>query len=120
MILQPYVENAIRHGLLPLESGEKHLWLTITRRDDCYSISIRDNGIGRAAAKNNDTDARRKSFGMQISSDRLALLSQTVFQDAWVEVLDLSDEAGRPAGTEVRLSFRYGGGNKEDVVSPGL
>lgn len=109
LVLQPYVENAIRHGLLPKAGKDKQIWLTIGLKEGYCHIHIRDNGIGRAAAQaaRGSVDLLRTSRGMQISSDRFAGLSSTIFSDFRFEVNDLHDETGRPSGTEIHLSFQY-------------
>jgi len=109
MVLQPYVENAIRHGLLPLKSGQGKLKISVKLEDERCILSIRDNGIGREAAaafKSLELPFAR-SRGMQISHDRLAKIASLSLPDMKLEVLDLYDEDGSGAGTMVQISFTF-------------
>lgn len=105
MTLQPYVENAIWHGLLPLndQKGLKILNVIISRYgSNGIMISIDDNGIGRKAG-NDGKDPSRKSHGMQLTADRLTLISRTVGMKTEINILDKVDQAGKPAGTTVNI-----------------
>lgn len=107
MVLQPYVENAIRHGLLPLKSTDRKLTITVSIIEDRCVISIRDNGIGRkaAAAFKASGFPFTNSRGMQISQDRLVRMAPLVLPDMKLDVLDYVDEQGEATGTEVCISF---------------
>lgn len=102
MILQPYVENAIWHGLMQ-KKGRRRLELIITRENSHLYCVIQDNGIGREAAMalRSKSAGRRKSMGMQITSDRIGMISK----DAIVRVEDLRDPEGVPSGTRVELEI---------------
>ncbi len=107
LIIQPYVENAIWHGLLHKESAG-HLFVHIC----CGSKSVlecivEDNGVGRDKAKElkSKSASNKKSLGMQLTEDRLALLNKNAELNASVEILDLKTEAGEAAGTRVILKI---------------
>ena len=105
MLIQPYLENAIWHGLLHKTSKGK-LWLRFTLADTAVmEIAIEDNGVGRAmAAEFKSKQAlKKKSYGMQITEDRIAILNQTQKINATSTVQDLYDAQGQPAGTKVLL-----------------
>jgi sensor histidine kinase YesM len=104
LLLQPYVENAIWHGLMHKESRGK---LTIAIADENHRLKcvIEDNGIGRKRAEQlkSKSATRDKSMGMKITTDRLKLY-QTHTK---VEIIDLVDPAGEPVGTRVVLDIPY-------------
>ena len=104
MILQPYVENAIWHGLMHKE-GEGLLKIGVQRSNGSLNISIEDNGIGRekSMALKSKTATLRKSYGMQITSDRLALVKTIHNIETEVMITDLKDNLGRAVGTRVEL-----------------
>jgi len=103
LLLQPYVENAIWHGLLHKE-GEKTIRISIQKESDhAISIHIEDNGVGREEARKLEQKTKKhKSFGMKIGENRLRLMNVNGEQVARVEVTDLySHEI--PAGTRIRI-----------------
>lgn len=109
MVLQPYVENAIRHGLLPLKNRKRKLTIAVQLEAETCILLIQDNGIGReaAAAFKSSGLSISNSRGMQISQDRLARIAPLSLPEIKLEVVDLFDEHGLGAGTEVRISFRF-------------
>ena len=77
LILQPFVENAIWHGLSPKE-GAKKLQVTISKNDlNCIEISIEDNGIGRVKAQEfkDQKIIKRESIGLKLTEERLAVFT---------------------------------------------
>ncbi len=107
MIIQPYVENAIKHGLFS-KKGERKLEVSFESLEEGILLcSIIDNGIGREAAmkikesKNN----MHPSFAMEATSSRLDLFNQRSHQKIGVEVIDLIDEVDQPSGTQVKLTI---------------
>lgn len=105
MLIQPYLENAIWHGLLHKTSRGK-LWLRFTLvQPAVMEIAVVDNGVGRAmAAELKSKQAlKKKSYGMRITEDRIAILNQTQKINATCTVQDLYDAQGQAAGTQVVL-----------------
>jgi hypothetical protein len=104
LLLQPYVENAIWHGLLHKE-GEKKITISIEKTNEhSISIEINDNGIGRKRVQEiNNLSKKGKSFGMQIGEDRLKLIKQSTGQMAQVEVVDSYDEHNIGNGTTIKI-----------------
>jgi hypothetical protein len=107
MLLQPYVENAIWHGLLHKEEGNGHLRMELKKEAQALVCIIEDNGIGRerAAALRRDTHPKKKSMGMNITSERLELLERQRNIKAAVEVADLVAADGSAMGTRVVISM---------------
>ena len=109
MLVQPYVENAIWHGLMQKEEKGK-LWIRFLRKDDnTLKIEIEDNGIGRKKAKESKSkdSLKRKSYGMQISRERIELINKLRKYNASVNVLDLADEQGNASGTRITIIIPY-------------
>ncbi len=106
LLIQPYAENAIWHGLMPKPEKGK-LDIEITGENDHVYIKICDDGIGRA----NSTKMRRtsdgihKSMGLQITAERIALFDRHRREGSFVTILDLVDSNGEPAGTEVTIKI---------------
>ena len=103
LIIQPYVENALWHGL-SRKKAERKLWVTVSASEEWLFVKIRDNGIGRqqAALHKQESGINVPSKGMSITADRLALMNGDTNETA-VSILDLYDEAQRSKGTEVTL-----------------
>lgn len=107
LILQPFLENAIWHGLSSKE-GDKNIALDISRGENDYiHIAITDNGIGRIAAEKikQDKVLKRKSVGIDITKERLANFSRDYQNSFNVEMVDLYDDEGNASGTRVILDI---------------
>ncbi len=107
MLLQPYVENAIWHGLMHKKEGGNVQMDVKLLYEDCLQITITDDGIGRikAAALKSKSATANKSFGMKVTNERIAIINQLYQTNTKVQVNDLVDAAGDPAGTEVILEI---------------
>jgi ligand-binding sensor domain-containing protein len=102
LLIQPYVENSIWHGLLHLE-GDAHLNITLYENDGFLYIEIEDNGIGRKASalsKTKESIFEKKSEGMDLSKNRIDLISEL----AQVNIEDLESD-GQPSGTRVTIKL---------------
>jgi LytS/YehU family sensor histidine kinase len=105
LIIQPIVENAIWHGLIP-KHGKGELLLKVERNGDYIVCTVDDNGIGRAASQLiNSNRANHQSKGVSLTSKRIDLFRSLKEHDAQIEIIDKTDEAGSPAGTKIELSF---------------
>lgn len=105
LILQPFLENALWHGLSSKE-GEKKISLHISQgKDGFVHISVMDNGVGRDAAEKikEGKVLKRKSVGIDITKERLANFSRDYQNSFEVEIIDLFDENGKSSGTKVIL-----------------
>jgi sensor histidine kinase YesM len=105
MLMQPYIENAILHGLNP-KPEKGHLKIDIFTKDNYIVCRITDDGIGRDNAgeiKRTQPGQQYKSLGMKITSERVKILNDINKSDLSVSVTDLKDENGKPCGTMVEL-----------------
>lgn len=101
LIFQPYVENAVWHGLMHKES-DRRLDIEITMSKNMLNCSITDNGIGREKSASIKTKSNtRKSLGLQISE--LRMKSQDA--NTKVEIIDIKSDGGIPLGTRVLISL---------------
>ncbi len=106
MLFQPYLENAIWHGLMHKE-GHGMVRIALSRRNGYLKCVIEDDGIGREQAQRlkSKNSVRKKSMGMRITSDRIELINRLYDTHTSVRVIDLKDEAGKAAGTRVELDI---------------
>jgi len=106
MILQPYVENAIWHGLLHKED-EGLIKIDIHKQDKSLLIAIEDNGIGRKKAQElkSRSAVKHKSYGMQITSNRLKLVEMLHQLKTDIHLIDLEDQEGNALGTRVEIKI---------------
>ncbi|GEM_PF-2849322 len=102
MLLQPFVENAIWHGVLP-HKKQGRIDLILRRENaDTLFCEIRDNGVGRPQEViGKSTFSKESPSGMQITDDRVRLLWKQYGLDQSIKVVDLKNEDGSPAGTSV-------------------
>jgi ligand-binding sensor domain-containing protein len=110
MLIQPYVENAIWHGLMhKSDATERRVALNISRDNGRLVCVIQDNGIGREKAQ--EIKAKRpspngkKSMGMQITKDRIEMINKMYNSTTTVNVIDLKEASGEAAGTRVELTI---------------
>lgn len=111
LLTQPYVENAILHGLNPKPEKGK-LCIHFKAKDNFLVCTITDNGIGRQKAgeiKRTMPVSKHKSLGMQITEDRLKILNDMNNSKLSVTITDLKDAANNPAGTQVELYIPING-----------
>lgn len=104
-LLQPFVENAIWHGLMHKE-GNKQLKILFTQVDSTIICQIIDNGIGReASAKIHKTKTHKTSLGVSITKERIEHLQTVHGIKSDFEIIDLYDEGSNPVGTKVIVRF---------------
>ncbi|MCB2221373.1 MAG: histidine kinase [Bacteroidetes bacterium] len=108
MVVQPYIENAIIHGLLH-KKKTGHLQIDFMIKGESLYCSITDNGVGREAAREirEKQGIHRKSSGMHITKARLEMLNKKNMEDFAVRVTDLKDNEGKSTGTKVELMIQY-------------
>jgi tetratricopeptide (TPR) repeat protein len=108
LLLQPFCENAIWHGLMNKE-GQGHLNITIMKEGEYLNCVITDDGIGRAKAAELNTGSAKKerSMGLKITTDRLSLFNQDKEINTFYEIHDIVDESGTVSGTKVSIQIRF-------------
>lgn len=103
LLLQPLVENSIKHGLVP-KNGDGLLTISILLENNQLHCIVTDNGIGREAsslAKNKRLD--HKPVGLGHTQKRIELLENMHGKKVHYEIMDLKSENGAPEGTRVSL-----------------
>jgi hypothetical protein len=108
LLLQPFCENAIWHGLMQKDSPGL-LTVELSMVENVLNCVITDNGIGRERAQQikSKTSQKEKSMGLKITTERLALLNREKGMKTFYEIEDLKDEMGNAAGTRVNLKINY-------------
>ncbi len=103
LLVQPFVENSVWHGLTAKE-GERTLDVHFMAEEDRVVCTITDNGVGRerAAVSTKGRNGHR-SLGMELTNERLRLLSRRMRDEGSITIEDLVDHAGEPSGTRVTL-----------------
>ncbi len=107
MIVQPYVENALEHGLRSISEGKLTIEFLLKDEEHIQCI-IEDNGIGREKAKefkdSNPQNSKHRSMGTAITEKRLDIIGKSKHSDElFVKTIDLKTEEGRAAGTRVEI-----------------
>jgi len=105
LLMQPYVENAIQHGLNPMDIKGK-LIIRLFSENNFLICTITDNGIGRERAaeiKRTMPFSRHRSLGMKITEDRLKILNEINSSQLSVIITDLKNADGTSSGTKVEL-----------------
>ena len=104
LLLQPFVENAIWHGVNPKE-GDGKIGIEFFQKEETLYCVIKDNGIGRKKASElkSQLSEHHKSMGLQITKERLAILGEQDSNESPVEIEDLYDENSNAAGTKVTI-----------------
>ncbi|MBL4651950.1 MAG: histidine kinase [Flavobacteriales bacterium] len=104
MLIQPYVENAIIHGINHKE-GKGTINVKLTRENDFIKCTITDDGVGRkrSAEINKSKNKRHTSSGMSITKERLNLLNEAQGQKTNVTITDLSDKESNATGTQIEI-----------------
>jgi ligand-binding sensor domain-containing protein len=106
MLIQPYVENAIKHGLMHQKTQWK-LHIAFKQNNNNIEVTIDDNGIGRKASEaiNQQKNKRHQSFANQANEKRLDILNKGFGKNISLHIIDKIDEHGYAAGTTVVLNI---------------
>ena len=103
LIIQPYVENAILHGLMPLRDKKGHLSITFRMSGDLLEGVIDDNGVGRQKAKERSQNDIHHSVGLSITGRRIEILNQDNKETIGITIEDKISALGQAEGTRVIL-----------------
>lgn len=104
MILQPYIENAIWHGIFHKKEGIGKITLSFCLEDNRIKCIIEDNGVGRKRAKElNSSKKEHRSLGMLITQERLQHLQADSDIDVRTKISDILNENGEICGTRVEV-----------------
>ncbi|MBL7728292.1 MAG: histidine kinase, partial [Dinghuibacter sp.] len=102
LLLQPYAENALRHGIAPLKNRQGIITITYERENGVLLCTVDDNGVGRIPGATQKETAQ--THGMHISLNRVAGLNAILKQHIKTEITDKSI-TGNGTGTRVRLTI---------------
>lgn len=107
MLLQPYVENSIRHGIRYKKGNDGFIKVIFSKTSNELICTIEDNGIGRARAR--ELKSRQhieyQSKGMMLTSERMEAMNKMLEEKLRVEIEDLLDKYQQPSGTKIIIHF---------------
>lgn len=109
MIMQPYIENSVKHGVRDVKSGFVDISIRM-ESDDILLCIIEDNGVGRAVAAERQQDYQaqtHRSMGATITKQRLDLFNQSSRVQISSQIIDLEDMDGKPKGTRVEIRIPF-------------
>ncbi len=109
MIMQPFVENSIIHGILPKEEVKGHIKIDVSVKNDLLEILIEDNGIGvkQSLSRKGTESGDHRSQGMEITTKRIELMRKLTNQDMeLIGPAEIIGEDGSINGTYVLLKFK--------------
>jgi hypothetical protein len=107
MIIQPYIENAIKHGLLH-KKGEKNLELSFRLIHEYIEVILEDNGIGRIKSTqiNQNRPDKAKSFSTGANQKRLEILNKGINQMVGIEIIDKPNHSGTKVIIRIPLNIK--------------
>lgn len=107
MLLQPYVENSIRHGVRNRRDNNGFISIDFSKKDNSLYCEIQDNGIGRKMAETlkGGSHIEYQSRGMSLTSDRINAINQSYEEHTSISINDLTGENGESAGTKITICF---------------
>jgi len=103
MLIQIHVENAFKHGIRPMENTG-HIKVIVHKAKNTLMITIEDNGVGRIESRKN-FDHQNYGYGNRIIDNYKLLLNKENPGYIKRRVIDLYDDEGRPAGTQVKIKL---------------
>jgi sensor histidine kinase YesM len=108
LLIQPYVENAIVHGLAHSEKNDLILSVSAIQEEDYIHYSIEDNGIGRQLSSryNKQNKPHHKSVGLTITEERINIFNRKQNANGSVTITDLFDKNDESLGTKVDILIK--------------
>lgn len=106
LILQPFIENSIWHGLLHKEESG-NIRLFISKENTILKCIIEDDGVGRemSAALKTGSIIHKRSLGMKLTNERLALMNEEKNKTSLLQITDITDNNGKVTGTRVTITL---------------
>jgi LytS/YehU family sensor histidine kinase len=107
MLLQPFVENSIRHGLRLRKDKKGKVIINIKKQSNLLVCILEDNGIGRKAAQKlkSHSHIEYQSKGMTLTAERIAMLNKDNPHTISMHIDDLEDDQQNALGTRVTITF---------------
>ncbi|MCD6066047.1 MAG: ypdA 2 [Bacteroidetes bacterium] len=103
LMIQPFIENAIWHGLLP-KKGEREIIVCFEYIDTkVIKCSVDDNGVGREESRKRENTFKRKSLALSYVKQRLELMNKSLQVECGITIIDKKDTEGNSTGTRVEL-----------------
>ena len=108
LLVQPFLENAINHGIGPSERTDLKICLQVRLKNNMIHYIIEDNGIGRDQSRiyNEMNKPFHKSVGMKLTQDRINIFNQSAASSESVKIIDLFDEEHNPIGTRIEFALK--------------
>jgi len=109
MLIQPFVENAILHGLKNRHGNDGKIKISIGKEKDQLVCIVDDNGIGRKRSKEIKLSRNNlhRSFGLEVTEERIDILNSQADKSASIEIRDKEDVTGNSAGTRVTIKIPF-------------
>lgn len=109
MILQPYVENSIRHGIRYKEDRGGRIEIKFEKNSNGFICIIEDNGIGRKRAQEykSQMHVEYQSKGMSLTAERINILNRQLIDPITIEIIDLTNAKNQAMGTRVILRIPF-------------
>jgi LytS/YehU family sensor histidine kinase len=108
LLIQPFVENAIWHGLMHKEN-KRFLNISFTENEDFLQCIIEDNGVGRTKASEikslSGQDKQHTSKGIAVSEERLKTMKSSYGKPGSIQINDLVNAEGEGIGTQIIINF---------------
>lgn len=107
MVIQPFVENAVRHGIQPINNRNGLINIYFSTNGQELICRVEDNGIGRQQAQmqKNTRPFTHRSRGMQLTYERIELINTNSVKKITVEIVDKFNDRNEPNGTDVIIRF---------------
>ncbi|MCP4354254.1 MAG: histidine kinase, partial [Proteobacteria bacterium] len=106
MLIQPFIENSISHGIFP-KSGKGNIIIKMKDQGNSLFCSVIDNGIGREEAmkRKENQNKEHKSLAIEITKNRLGLLGKELGVKTSLDIFDLTDDSDKSIGTQVDIAI---------------
>ena len=105
LLVQPYLENAVWHGLMQKDEDDRQVLLRVQKTETGIKIVVKDNGIGRekARALKSKSANHQKSHGLHLTQERIELYQISTGVNISVYIDDVKNERGEVLGTNVEI-----------------